>query len=329
MRPPDRITTPQIPARWRRTGCLSLLAAGLAFVAFIFVVAGWNTVDSGKVGVTRNFGRITGTHVAGGFWAQPIGFSMVEYDLRVAKTLEKQQAALKNQQTLFVDKVAYQYNLSPEAASQLLETVGTQDTFEQNVVIPKLENTIKGVTPRFTAEEVFPRRSDMETEMEKKLANDLLKYKVEPSSVDITLADIDFDEGYRASIDAKAKAEQDKQVELANLEKQKTKNLQEIQQAQTDAARAKLAAEGEANATKARAQGEAESTRVKASAQAQANKEIATTLTPELINYQYAQNWNGQMPTTVFGQDGATPFVNVPASDNSPPAAKGNGAKKP
>jgi len=290
-----------------------MVLGGLAVIVIIFAAAGFRTVDSGKVGVTRRFGKITGTQQAGGFWAQPVGFSMVEYDLRVAKTIEKQQGALCNQQTLLINRAAYQYNLSPKAAAFLLETVGTQDTFERAVVIPKLENAMKSVTPLYCADRVFAERTKVEREMESRLAQDLAKYNIDAASVDITLADVDFDQSYRASIDAKAKAEQDRLVELANLEKQKTKNEQEKQQSRTDAERAQLTAQGEANAVKSRAAGEAESIRLRAQAQAQANKEINSSLTPDLIQYQYALNWNGQLPTTMFGE-GGLPLINIPTN---------------
>lgn len=285
--------------------------AALLLLAFIGI-AGWNTVDSGKVGVTRRFGKITGVRQAGGFWEQPIGFSMVEYDLRVAKTLEGQQTALKNQQTLFINKAAYQYNLTPQAAQSLLANVGTQDTFETNVVIPKLQNAMKQVTPAYTADQVFPERTAIEVAMEERLASDLSKYNVEAGSVDITLADMDFDPAFRQAIDAKAKAQQEEQVERANLEKQKQKNAQEIQQAETDANRTRLAAKGEADANRERAAGDADAIKLRSGAEAEGNKLIRTSLNRDIIDYQYAQNWNGQLPSTVFGGS-ANPSVLVPA----------------
>ncbi|MDP9382109.1 MAG: prohibitin family protein [Chloroflexota bacterium] len=315
MRPPqDRVTGPELSfARWGRSGCLAFLLGGLLLVAGAFALAGWNTVESGKVAVTRRFGEITGTRTAGGFWDNPIGFSMMEYDLRVAKTIQNQQAALKNQQTLFIKDAAYQYNLTPDAARKLLETVGDQQTFERNVVIPKLQNAMKAVTPQYTAEDVFPRRSEIEQKMEQTLAADLKEYEVAAGSVDITLSDVDFDPEFRKAIDAKAKAEQERLVELANLEKQKIRNNQEIQQAQTDAQRAKVAAEGQANAAVANAKGQAEATRTQAAAEAEANEKVGQSLSQDLIRYRYAQNWNGQLPSTMLGDNGFLPTFNVAA----------------
>lgn len=342
MRPPqDRVTGPPMDlSRWGRGGCLGILGAGLLLALAVFGIAGWNTVDSGKVAVTRSFGRIEGVRGAGGFWAQPVGFSMVDYDLRVVKKLEGQQAALRNQQTLFVNSVAYQYNLTPDAAQELLNKIGTQQTFEDLVVIPKLQNAIKIVTPKYTANEVFPKRAQMEQEMERSLSADLEEYNIAPGSVDITLSDIDFDPEFRKSIDAKAKAEQERLVEEANLEKQKIRNDQELQQARTDALKAETAAKGESLALQARASGEAQATRLRASAEAQANKEIAASLKPELIAYRYAQNWNGQLPSTMLGQGGnvfttlpgaTTPATGTSTSGATPAGSNGQaaGPKKP
>lgn len=305
---------------WGRLGCLGALGVGLLLAAVAFGIAGWNTVDSGNVAVTRRFGQIEGVRGAGGFWAQPIGFSLVEYDLRVVSGLEGEKASLANQQTLNINRVAYQYNLTPEAARQLLEQVGTQETFESRVVIPKLLNAIKIVTPRFTWDKVFPQRGQMEQEIERALAADLADYRIAPGSIDVTLADIGFDPEFSRSIDAKAKAEQDRLVELANLEKQKIRNEQELQQARTDAEKARVAAIGQANATKETASGEAAATLVRAKAEADGNTLVRETLTPALIQYRYAQNWNGQLPTTMLGQ-GTDVLAPLPGSTTEQPQA--------
>ncbi len=328
MRPPQ-IVPPRPQMNWGRSGCFVVLAVGLGLVGLVFALSSWRTVDSGTVGVTRSFGKITGTRQAGGFFVQPIGFSMVSYDLRVVSQIEKQEAALRNQQTLFVNRAAYQYNLTPDAARVLLERIGRQETFENIVVIPKLQNAIKAVTPNYQAAEVFSKRSEMERQMEATLAEDLAVYGVDKESVDITLADIAFSEEYQQSINAKAKAEQDKLVEEANLDKQLTQSEREILQSRTNAEKAKQEAIGEANAARERAKGEADATRFRAEAEARANNEIRESLTPELINYRYAQNWNGQLPSTVLGQSGATPLVGLPVTSTTPSPDGSGQTKKP
>jgi regulator of protease activity HflC (stomatin/prohibitin superfamily) len=55
---------------------------------------------------------------------------------------------------------------------------------------------------------------------------------------------------------------------------------------------------------------EAERLRVEAEGQAAANRIIAQSITPELVQYMAAQKWNGQLPSATSG----VPFINLPMS---------------
>ena len=59
---------------------------------------------------------------------------------------------------------------------------------------------------------------------------------------------------------------------------------------------------------KIQAEGEAEATRIKAQAEAEANQKIAASLTPELIQKQKIEKWNGSVPTV---QGSSTPIINM------------------
>jgi hypothetical protein len=52
-----------------------------------------------------------------------------------------------------------------------------------------------------------------------------------------------------------------------------------------------------------KAQADAQVTLATAQAQAEANQQIARSLTPDFIQYTRWSRWNGQMPTTVMGED--------------------------
>ena len=58
------------------------------------------------------------------------------------------------------------------------------------------------------------------------------------------------------------------------------------------------------------ARGVAESILKVAEAQAKANKVLAESITPEFIQYQALEKWNGVLPTTML-PNGSMPFVNV------------------
>lgn len=55
-------------------------------------------------------------------------------------------------------------------------------------------------------------------------------------------------------------------------------------------------------------EGEAEATRIKAEAEAEANKKIAESLTPELIEKQKIEKWSGDVPQV---QGSNTPIVSI------------------
>ena len=66
-----------------------------------------------------------------------------------------------------------------------------------------------------------------------------------------------------------------------------------------------------ASAAQEQAKGEAESRTIRAQAEANANLLIAKSLTPELVQYQYALKWDGKLPQVTGG---AMPFLNIAAS---------------
>lgn len=84
----------------------------------------------------------------------------------------------------------------------------------------------------------------------------------------------------------------------------------EIQQAQADAQKAVATANGAAQAEVAQAEGDAKAALTRADAEAEANHKVAASLTQELVEWQKAKAWNGQLPQ-VTGS--ATPFIDLRA----------------
>lgn len=66
--------------------------------------------------------------------------------------------------------------------------------------------------------------------------------------------------------------------------------------------------EAEARKKIAAAEGEAQSIKLKAEAEAQANREIAASLSPALIEYEKIKKWQGQVPQV---SGGATPIIDL------------------
>ena len=130
--------------------------------------------------------------------------------------------------------------------------------------------------------------------------SEYISEKFEPYGIiieNVSLIDIDADDETRAQVQKKVNAQQE--LELAKIEKQtatvqanKDKEVALIK-AEQDKETAEIAAEQE----KIKAQGEADATKIKAEAEAAANELVAKSLTPELIENNKIDKWDGKLPT--------------------------------
>lgn len=91
----------------------------------------------------------------------------------------------------------------------------------------------------------------------------------------------------------------------ADIQKESVDSLQEQLKDLKEEKDNKEKAAIEAEQAKITAEGKAEATRIKADAEAEANKKIAESLTPELIEKQKIDKWNGDVPK-VQGGNAAT-----------------------
>lgn len=69
--------------------------------------------------------------------------------------------------------------------------------------------------------------------------------------------------------------------------------------------------QNENDANIAKAEAEAKAIILKAEAEAEANKKMAQSLTQALIDYEYAQSWDGKLPTYMSGDSDFVPVVNA------------------
>ena len=160
-----------------------------------------------------------------------------------------------------------------------------KDTF----IKPKIIAWTQEVSARYPVTDIF---GDQRTAINAEL-DVYLKQKFDPYGIvidTVNFTDISVDDETAAAIQKKVTAQQE--LELANIEAQTAKV-----QAEKDKEVAQIAAETkliEANA-------QADAVRIQAQAEADANREIAKSLTNELIAYTYAENWNGELPKITSG----------------------------
>ena len=161
--------------------------------------------------------------------------------------------------------------------------------------------------------------------------SDYIRDKFDPYGIiieNVSLIDIDADDETRASVQRKVNAQQE--LELAQIE-QKTANVQAqkdkevaLVKAEQDKETALIAANQEkevasinAEKAKIKAEGEAEAVKIKAEAEAEANKKIAESLTPELIENNKINKWNGTVPAVSGSGATIVDVGNIMQQDNA------------
>nr|DAE28665.1 MAG TPA: High frequency of lysogenization C protein [virus sp. ctmTa7] len=181
------------------------------------------------------------------------------------------------------------------------------NTVKDTFIKPKMRAWTQEVTAKYPVTDVF---GDKRQELNEAL-DVYLKQKFEPYGIiidTVNFTNISTDSETAEAIQKKVTAQQE--LELATIEAKTAKV-----QADKDKEVALIAAEQEkekaaivAEQKKIQAEGEAQATKIKADAEAEANVKIAKSLTPELIEKQKIEKWNGSVPTV---QGSSTPIVNM------------------
>lgn len=265
---------------------------GAVIVLIIIVILlsqSMTTVTAGHTGVVLTFGQVSPTVLSEGLHFKiPFVQQIVLVDNRVQKAEVACSSASKDMQTVSAT-IALNYKVRNANSAEIYQTVGTN--FEQIIVNPAIQECVKAVTAKYTAEQLITERQIIGDQMK-----ELLDGKISRYGLDIELFNIisfDFTAEYNAAIEAKQTAQQN------------------ALKAEQDLQRIKV----EAEQTIAKAQAEAEAYRLK-----------SEQLTPQMIAMEYIDKWDGKLPA-VAGGDSAMMFdiseimKQAQESDTSAPAA--------
>ena len=161
---------------------------------------------------------------------------------------------------------------------------------------PKMIAWTQEVTAKYPVTDVFgDKRQELNEALDVYLKEKFVPYGIVIDTVNFT--NIATDEETQAAIQKKVTAQQE--MELAEIES-KTAKIQaekDKEVALIAAQKDKEKAEIEAEMLKIEAEGKAQAEMIAAEAQAEANRKIAASLTPELIEKIKYEQWNGELPT--------------------------------
>ena len=237
---------------------LGALSAFLVVIALSFL----SIVPAGYTGVRVTAGKVSPTVLtAGPHFKVPIMQSIVNIDNRIQRTDVTGNAASKDLQNVS-SNVSVNYRVQSSESANLYSNIG--DGWDETVVRPAVQESLKAVMAQFTAEELITKRQETSTQIAEIIAQKIEPYGLSVSAVNIL--SMDFSAEFNAAIEAKQTAQQN------------------ALKAEQDLARIEV---------------EAQQKVVQAEADAKANRIRSESITDQILMSEFLEKWDGKMPYVV------------------------------
>lgn len=237
---------------------------GIAILAVLVVAINCFTiVDAGHTGVVVTLGKVNegvlqeGLHVKA-----PFVQKIVKIDNRIVKLEVDTEAFSKDLQTV-TTTIAINYRVDTSKSYSIYKNIGAD--YEGVLVTPAVNEVLKAITAKYTAEESVTNRTLISDGLIKGLNEKLNNIGLYVT--DVNIINFDFSEAFINAIEEKQVAEQ--QLLKAETEKQTA-------------------------ITNAEAQ--AQTTKIKAEAEAEANNKIKASLNDDIIRSKFYDKWDGKLP---------------------------------
>lgn len=251
---------------------------GIALFIMLFFRP-WVQIGAGERGVLLDFGAVQENVLGEGLHLiVPIMQKVAVMDVKVQKATTDAAAASSNLQDVN-STVAINYHIIPDKANIVYQTIGID--FKERIIDPAVQEVVKAVSARYSAEELITKRSAVSDAMKATLTERLQANNIAVDA--FSIVGFSFSKIFMEAIESKQTAEQ-----LAL-------------KANRDLERIKIEAEQKITAAKA----EAESLRLQ-----------RANISPDLIelrkieaNMKAIDKWNGILPQ-VTGS-GAMPLIGV------------------
>lgn len=295
----------------------SLKPAAIKIVGAVIVVAGAifmaasciRTVPTGHTGIVTAFGSVQDyTYEAGVHFTAP-WLEVINMDNRNQKQRIDLSCFSSDIQEVSV-VYTLNYQIQKSNAQTIYKTIGTD--YYTTVIEPRVQEAVKGVMAKYTAEELLSNRAELSQEIRTILTDKLESYHVEV--LDTSLENLDFSDAFTDAVEAKQVAEQ--KAKQAQIEQD-----QKTMEAEAAAKRAAIEAEAAANVAVIAANADLDVQKIQADAAEYAGQKDAAVigqardifakdpekLTDEdiehLLVYYYILAWDGKLPQTYIGAE--------------------------
>ena len=247
-----------------------IIAVIVVLLLILTAFGSYFTVDAGQSAIKLRFGKIIGSYDEGLHYKIPFVDTIEKFSTRVNKDTIDTEAFSRDLQTIKVG-LAINHRILPETVVSIYRNLGRN--YVQTVLTPMVEEWIKAIVSKYSAESLISNRVEVARELDA-----ILKEKMKEKQVivsDIAIVNFDFSPQFLKAVEEKQIAEQEAKRATNLVEKVKKEAEQQVLKAQAEAESLKLQRQ---------------------------------VITPELLKLKTIEKWNGQLPTYNGGE---LPFIMV------------------
>lgn len=255
---------------WQTTVSLILVAIVALIGLNSFVI-----INPGEAGVLSVLGKAQDGALLEGIHLKPPLVGKVDvYDVTVQKFEVPAQSSTRDLQDLSAS-FAINFRLDETQVVDIRRKQGTLQNIVSKIIAPQTQESFKIAASRRTVEEAITKRGELKQDFDLALGDRLNKYGI--IVLDTSVVDLTFSPEFSKAVEEKQIAEQRAQRAVYVAQE----------------------AEQEAEANVNRAKGQAEAQRL-----------LRETLSPEVLQKQAIDKWDGKFPL-VMGGNNALPFINL------------------
>jgi prohibitin 2 len=268
---------------------LKILAGIVTFIIIILIMSeSVVIVEAGHRGVVLYVGAVENRVLGEGIhFIVPFAEQVIPLEVRTLKFQADASAASNDLQEV-ATVIALNYHIDPNEANVVYQQLGAD--YADRIIAPTIQESVKASVAKFNAEQLITNRSIVKGVIDQAISKTLSARDITAETIFIT--DFKFSPSFASQVESKVVAFQKYLTEQNNLKAIQVVANQTVVQAQA-----------QARANVARAGGESQAIRI-----------ITEQLrqSPQYLQWQAINRWNGQMPYALGGS-GAVPFFQLPS----------------
>jgi len=270
---------------------LRIVAVAVTVIIIIIIlVESVVTVQAGYRGVVLYLGAVEDRVLGEGLhFITPFAEQVVQMEVRTQKFQAEASAASKDLQEVHT-VIAVNYRIDPQQVNKIYQLLGVN--YQDRIISPTIQESVKASVAKFNAEELITKRETAKDVIAQAIRSTLAANNIMVQNVFIT--DFQFSQSFADQIEQKVVALQKFLTEQNNLRTVQVIANQNV-----------IQAEATARSNVAKADGEAQAINI-------ITKQLRSS--PEYLQWQAINRWNGQLPYSLGGE-GGFPFTKFPGLD--------------